>query len=234
MQHETCRHVKEDGTYCGSPSLQKRKFCYYHLTHRARRLRRALALSRNEPYQLILPPLENLGSAQVALSEIVQALASGQLEPRTAGKMLYAIQQATTIMLRLAQMKMNQRADAKTENLTEEAASTSTPLREYPEFERNFDLPAGADLDAETDRAMVGAQEQLAALSVVPTLQPGVGRPVPAKGLYTRDEAYQMMQWEINRLRKQVREFQEERNQKFEKKQAASITASINTVTNSA
>jgi hypothetical protein len=28
-QYETCRHVKEDGAYCGSPALRERKYCYY-------------------------------------------------------------------------------------------------------------------------------------------------------------------------------------------------------------
>jgi hypothetical protein len=41
MQYETCRHVKEDGAYCGSPALRERKYCYYHLMERGRRLRRA-------------------------------------------------------------------------------------------------------------------------------------------------------------------------------------------------
>ena len=115
MQYETCRHVKEDGTYCGSPALRDRKYCYYHLMQRGRRLRRALAQGRNEPYQLILPPLENLGSMRVALSEIVQALAAGQLDHRSAGLMLYAIQQAATVSLRLAQMEAALRRYAKGE-----------------------------------------------------------------------------------------------------------------------
>jgi hypothetical protein len=32
MQYETCRHIKEDGTYCGSPALHEQKYCYYHFT----------------------------------------------------------------------------------------------------------------------------------------------------------------------------------------------------------
>src|SRR5271167_1930684 len=97
MQYETCRHLKEDGTYCGSPSLRDRKYCYYHLMQRGRRLRLALAQGGNEPGQLILPPLENLGSMSAALSEIVQTLAAGQLDQRSAGLMLYPIQQAATV-----------------------------------------------------------------------------------------------------------------------------------------
>ena len=53
---------------------------------------------------------------RVALSEIVQALAAGQLDHRTAGLMLYAIQQATTVSLRMAQMEAaRERAEEHTE-----------------------------------------------------------------------------------------------------------------------
>ena len=138
MQYETCRHVKEDGTLCGCPALRDRQYCYFHLTHRGRRLRRALALSRNEPYQLLSPPLENLDSMRVALSEVVQALSSGQLNHRSAGLMLYAIQQAATISLRMAQI------EASLQDTQEKASSDDTTrLQEDPEFERHFDIPSG-------------------------------------------------------------------------------------------
>ena len=218
MQYETCCHVKEDGTYCGCPALRDRKYCYFHLMHRARRLRRALAQSRNEPCQLILPPLENLGSVRVALSEIVQALAAGQLDHRTAGLMLYAIQQATTVSLRLAQMEDLEHANE--EGVTDDHSR----VQEYPEFEQKFGIPPGIDLDAETDRAMREAEEQAAVLSITPTSQPGAGCPVPAKIHYTREEAYQVLQWQIHRMKQQIREYQDERKRELTKKQAASAT----------
>src|SRR6516164_11799203 len=98
MQYQTCSHIKEDGTYCGSPALQSHKYCHHHLKARGRRLRRARALRDNLPYRLDLPALDDLAAVQVALSEIVQALGSGQLDHRAAGKMLYAIQQTTSVI----------------------------------------------------------------------------------------------------------------------------------------
>jgi hypothetical protein len=222
LQYPTCRHVKVDGTFCGSPALRNRQYCYTHQMQRGRRLRRALALSRNEPYQLLLPPLEDLASVKVALSEIVQALACGQLDQHAAGKMLYAIQQATTVMLRMAEME--QRAQSVAAAPAQAPASPANPrLEDYPEFERNFDIPLGADLDAEADKAMARAQEFLAARAVAPPLQPGGGCPVPAKLPYNREEGYQMMQWEILRLRREVRASQQ-RDPEFQKKQPASST----------
>jgi hypothetical protein len=227
MPFETCRHVKEDGAYCSSPALRGRKYCYYHLMQRGRRLRLALAQGRNEPSQLILPPLENLGSMRVALSEIVQALAAGQLDHRSAGLMLYAIQQAATVSLRLAQM------EAALEGAKAEApADDSTRLQEYPEFERKFGLQPGVDLDAETDHAMREAEEQAAVLSVAPTFQPGA--PVPPKVHYTREEAYQSLQWEIHQMKQQIRAYKEERKLELSKKQAASATGVPSPASNTA
>jgi hypothetical protein len=220
MPFETCSHVKEDGVYCDSPALRGRKYCYYHLMQRGRRLRLALAQGRNEPSQLILPPLENLDSMRVALSEIVQALAAGQLDHRSAGLMLYAIQQAATLSLRVAQMEASLKKDAE----GEAPADSSTRLQEYPEFERKFGLQPGVDLDAETDHAMRAAEEQAAVLSVAPTLQPGTSHPVPFKVHYTREEAYQSLQWEIHQMKQQIRAYKEERKLELSKKQAASAT----------
>ena len=104
MQHESCRHVKEDGAYCGSPALRERKYCYYHLMQRGRRLRRARALRDNVPYRLEIHSLDNLYAVRDALTDIAQALAAGQLESRTAGKLLYAIQQVSSTNRRIEQM----------------------------------------------------------------------------------------------------------------------------------
>ena len=227
MQYETCRHVKEDGTLCGCPALKHRQYCYSHLTHRGRRLRLALALSRNEPYQLLIPPLENLGSMRVALSEVVQALATGQLNHRAAGLMLYAIQQASTMTLRMAQIEASLQATQ------EKAPAADVPrLQEYPDFERHFDIPPDIDLDAEADRVTRRAEEQAAALSIAPNPLPGTDCPVPPKNHYTREEAFQILQWEVHSLRKQIRQAQEltqpdEKRQEDKKKRSASAYAPL-------
>src|SRR3974377_1685829 len=112
MQYPTCRHVKADGAYCGSPALRDHKYCYYHLMERGRRLRRARALRENPPYRLDTPSLDNLYAIRNAITEIVQALGSGQLDPRAAGKMLYGIQQASAANRRIEQMEAAAAANA--------------------------------------------------------------------------------------------------------------------------
>jgi hypothetical protein len=237
MSFETCSHVKEDGAYCDSPALRGRKYCYYHLMQRGRRLRLALAQGRNEPAQLILPPLENLGSMSVALSEIVQALAAGQLDHRSAGLMLYAIQQAATVSLRVAQMQAAHKheEDEKGETPAARAEQSQSPrLQEYPEFERKFGIQPGVDLDAETDHAMRAAEEQVAAHSIAPTYEPGTGCPVPSKVHYTRDEAYQMLQWQIHRMKQEIRAYKEERKLELSKMPSASVTGVPSPASNTA
>ena len=104
-QFESCRHVKPDGVYCGSPALRDRKYCYYHLMERARRLRRARALRDNVPYRLEIQSLDNPYAIRDALSEVAQALTAGQLDPRVAGKLLYAIQLAASNNRRIEKME---------------------------------------------------------------------------------------------------------------------------------
>ncbi len=141
-QHESCRHVKEDGTYCGSPRLRDQKYCYYHLMQRGRRLRRARALRDNQPYRLDIQSLDNPYAIRAALTEIAQALAAGQLDPRTAGKLLYAIQQVSATNRRIEQMEAvpQVRAPHLGANL---GSDDNSRIQEYPEFEKQFGIPLG-------------------------------------------------------------------------------------------
>ena len=72
---------------------------------RARRLRRARALRDNVPYRLEIQSLDNLYAIRAALTEIAQALAAGQLDPRVAGKLLYAIQLVAATNRRIEKME---------------------------------------------------------------------------------------------------------------------------------
>ena len=172
-QYETCRHVKEDGTYCGSPALRERKYCYYHLLQRGRRLRRARALRDNVPYRLEIQSLDNPYAIRDALTDIAQALAAGQLEPRTAGKLLYAIQQVSSTNRRIEQMEAAQlekmkdakdgvpqvRAPLLGDNLGSRADDNSR-IQEYPEFDKQFSIPSGVDLDVLVDAVLQKADEE--------------------------------------------------------------------------
>ncbi len=224
MQYETCRHVKEDGTYCGSPSLRDRKYCYYHLMERGRRLRRARALRDNLPYRLEIQSLDNLYAVRAALTDIAQALAAGQLEPRTAGKLLYAIQHVSATNRRIEQMEAAAAANAQPH------AGDYSRIKECPEFEKQFGIPPGTDLDAETDAVLQKADEEveLRQGEALPTPPPGMRPGSPAWRLF-REEGYQIMRSQINQMRHQLREFNEQKRQQLEvatKKEVVSATPS--------
>ena len=140
-QYPTCRHEKPDGTYCGSPALRDRKYCYYHLMERGRRLRHARALRDNLPYRLEIQSLDNLYSVRAALTDIAQALAAGQLDPRTAGKLLYAIQQVTATNRRIEQVEAAQLENRK-DAPDQHNVDSNSRVQECPDFEQKSRSPA--------------------------------------------------------------------------------------------
>jgi hypothetical protein len=126
-----CRHVRPSGGTCHSPALAKSHFCYYHArlnqrqsarhAHRAENGRFA-ALPAPEDIQTIdcgpypvgapaapglqhtaldLPPIEDTESIQLALIEVVQAIAANQLDTKRAGLLLYGLQVASANVRKL-------------------------------------------------------------------------------------------------------------------------------------
>jgi len=211
MQYETCRHIKEDGICCGSPALKDRKYCRYHLRDRGRRLRRARALRDNVPYRLELPPLEDLAAVQVALSEIVQALGSGQLDHRAAGKMLYAIQQTTSVIKFRVKFEAAQSEAAKT-------ANDAARVHDYPAFEQEFGLDPGADIDAETAWTVRQAEEEaeLRRAEEPPAPPPGMRLGSAQYRIY-REEVYQGLNIRINKMKHDLRDYHEQKRKENEK-----------------
>jgi hypothetical protein len=227
MQHESCRHVKEDGIYCGSPALLDRKYCYYHLIQRGRRLRRARALRDNQPYRLEIQSLDNPYAIRAALTDIAQALAAGQLDARTAGKLLYAVQLVNSTNRRIEKMEAaaakdlvpvpEVRAPLLGANLGSQSDDASR-IQEFPEFEKQFGLPPGADLDAETDAVLRKADEEARdrRAAAMPEPPPGLRPGSPAFRVY-REEAYQMMNLQLLDLRHELRDYHEQKRQQLEK-----------------
>jgi len=91
-EYPLCRHTKTDGRLCQSPACGASPFCYFH--KKLHRTRRSTIDSGPTLSPHILHPLRNTLSIQHALSMVVAGLATGQLRPAQAGKMLYALQLA--------------------------------------------------------------------------------------------------------------------------------------------
>ena len=244
-QYPTCSHIKEDGAFCGVAALRNQKYCYYHLMERGRRLRRARALRDDTPYRVDIPSLDNPYAVRNAITEIVQALGSGQLDPRVAGKMLYGIQLARAENKRIAQLEAaatdavpQVRAPLLGANLGSQVDEAGCPVQasgselergfspqnaansihELPDFEKKLGLEPGADLDAETAFVLrkADADAELRQADPMPTPPPGV-RPGSAAWRVYREECYQSLQLEVKSLRFQLREYFEQKRQQSKK-----------------
>jgi hypothetical protein len=102
---QTCRHIKTNGTRCGSPSLTESQWCYFH-----QRLHQRHASFRHTEatrgylipgHHLELTALEDPESVQLALSLVINALATGHLETNRATALLYGLQLASINATRL-------------------------------------------------------------------------------------------------------------------------------------
>jgi hypothetical protein len=136
--YKYCQHIRENGTFCGSGAVKGRAFCCFHLRIRARRLALAQAQLENRPWRAELPPLENMHAVQVALMQVADGLAQDAIEPRRAGLLLYALQQAATnLQNRLAWVN----------NSPFEISSEEDGIVvRYPGLETEFGLPPRIDI----------------------------------------------------------------------------------------
>ncbi len=105
MQYSLCRHIKTNGLQCQSPSLSSSDWCYFHSRlHQRHTSFRHTAATRGYliPGQHIeLTALEDRESVQVALSVVINALATGHLETKRATALLYGLQLASMNTARL-------------------------------------------------------------------------------------------------------------------------------------
>jgi hypothetical protein len=96
MQYELCRHIKANGIQCKAPSLTGEEWCYFHnRLHQRHSHYRHTAATRGYllPGQHIqLTALEDRESVQVALSVVINALATGHLDTKRATALLYGLQ----------------------------------------------------------------------------------------------------------------------------------------------
>src|ERR1700675_4087512 len=88
-----CTHIKTNGTQCGSPALRGRRFCFFHKNWQGQRIQ--LNAQPASPLSFTMPVLEDADSVQVALMQVMRLILAGQLDPKIAGLLLYALQTAS-------------------------------------------------------------------------------------------------------------------------------------------
>jgi hypothetical protein len=119
-----CQHIKVNGTQCGSPALRRRRLCFFHgrcLEQTARILQ-----SQFKQARYVVPVLEDANAVQLALMQVMQLLATGQMDHKTAGLMLYALQNASC-NLRLTQFEPRKATDVVIDRSTVNATCIGGP-----------------------------------------------------------------------------------------------------------
>ena len=98
-----CRHVFTDGRRCASPCLRGEDFCYYHHTTRKPVQNPRHRRSRSSTFTLPLP--EDRSAIQSSIGQIIQRIASNEIDPRRAGLLLYGLQIASLNLPKLQTAK---------------------------------------------------------------------------------------------------------------------------------
>ena len=93
---DRCQHLKINGTQCGSPALRRNRFCFFHKRFQDERIRLAVDRKRRPAPTLILPLLEDANSIQMALQQVMRLILHHDVDYKTAGLLLYALQTASS------------------------------------------------------------------------------------------------------------------------------------------
>jgi hypothetical protein len=146
-----CEHLKINGTQCGSPALKRNHFCFFHKrwyetlivlnANRARRGRVALDL----------PVLEDANSVQVSLMQVMRLILNGQLDTKTVGLLLYALQTASSNLSRI-----DFEPAVKTRVVIDPRTVDQTPLGEDPWRREDFEEE---EYEEEDDQEETGQDE---------------------------------------------------------------------------
>src|SRR5271157_2329649 len=95
-----CRHIKVNGTQCGSPALRKKSFCFYHQQNRPLTVE-CYSEGEYATGEIALPVFEDAHSIQTVIRQIVQMLLQKRIERKTASLLLYALQIASSNLKRM-------------------------------------------------------------------------------------------------------------------------------------
>jgi hypothetical protein len=139
-----CQHVKVNGTQCGSPALRRRRMCFFHVRCQEQRAR--IVESQFKQARFVLPLLEDGNAVQMALMQVMQLLATGQMEHKMAVLMLYALQTASC---NLRNTKFE--ASDVTDVVIDRSTVNATCIDGQQWVEEDFDEEMGEEIDEEED-----------------------------------------------------------------------------------
>jgi hypothetical protein len=122
-----CRHIRTNGTQCGSPALKAKELCFYHQQNQPKPVELYVDGERYADGQIIIPVFEDAHSIQTVIRQVVQLMLSRRIDRKDAGILLYALQIAS------GNLKTMRTERAKpTEMVVEPEKATDTPLGMTP------------------------------------------------------------------------------------------------------
>jgi hypothetical protein len=169
-----CEHLKVNGTQCGSPALKRNHFCYFHKRWHETRIVLNANRARRGRAALDLPVLEDANSVQVSLMQVMRLILSGQIDPKTAGLLLYALQTASSNLGRI-----NFEPIIRTRVVIDPRTVNQTPLDEDPWCSEDYEEEEYEDDDQdENDSAAAGSEqeEEAASGNTIPQIHAAAAR----------------------------------------------------------
>jgi hypothetical protein len=164
-----CQHLKINGTQCGSPALRRNHYCYFHKNWQETRIVLNANRARRARAVLDLPVLEDANSVQVSLMQVMRLILNGQLDSKTAGLLLYALQTASSNLSRI-----NFEPVVKTRVVIDPRTVKQTPLGEDPWRREDFEEEYEDDEACEPVEAKVedlGEDKEWTAEVTIPDLE---------------------------------------------------------------
>ncbi len=143
--YEECRHIKTSGTRCGSPALKGKAYCYFHFRAHQQRHRTVDHYAAFVAHKFDVAVLEDRAAIQLAISEVVSAMAQNYMDHKRGGKILYGLQLALNGMKHPQEIVAPEPVRELCQNA--EGEDIADRMRVYEEGE---ELPADED-DAEDD-----------------------------------------------------------------------------------
>ena len=132
-----CRHIKVNGTQCGSPALRSKNFCFYHHQDRPWPVE-CYSEGEYSTGEVVLPFFEDAHSVQSVIRQVVQMVLQKRIERKTASLLLYALQIASSNLKRIELEKPQPEqvvVDLETEPVSETPMAAN--LKDEPARETN-------------------------------------------------------------------------------------------------
>ena len=104
MEIRRCQHIKGNGTQCGSPARRNEALCYFHRENQPTRVKVA-GENGQATSEILVPLFEDAQSIQTVVRQVTILMLEGKIESKKAGRLLYALQIASTNLKRMVEEK---------------------------------------------------------------------------------------------------------------------------------